>query len=1153
MHLSYICTKLTTMFSNIKKIFFALSLFIITATNVFADPGDTIKVQTFTFGSPQDAWFELPGLDVSIEKIIMKYTLKCNPLQSPACGEWDYLTYNYLYEHTGELDSTLLLHPFFTVNGASQDTFSYSEGQTYTTIPYWEYYIVHDDTISLNNYLIGSSDVSIYYPFYTAYPISRSQFIWRASELTAAGLLAGNITGMDFDIQSAGNTMQHLKIKMKTTASDAFSTNIFESGAATTVYDQNTTFSIGNGAIDFLTPFYWDGVSNILIEITYQNNDFTGLSYLTGAQDAGFISALTSSSYDKYIEFYNPDYADVIGNPLGDLSEQVTISFWSQGDAAYQPQNGTTFEAITSAGARVLNSHTPWSDANVYWDAGNVGGYDRINKVSLAADYETNWTHWAFTKNTVTGSMKIYKNGILWHSGTGTVKLMEDIINLRLGKGNWGGSESYAGNMDEFAIWNVELDATTINDYLYKDLDDLHPYNANLLLYYHFNDGDGLTEPDEVSGNDLGMVGAITRYNNAEQLFRNINSSNYRPAVSFEQGVFTDHTDSILIITNVPTDPITLIYFDPTDPTFATDTLLVYASDFYTYTYNADGTIADSILIAATSTIYNEDLEYYSDPYEVINTIELGRFITPYGIGLDLGDGFTWTYDISDYRPLLHDSVHLSAGNWQELLDIELWFIEGTPPRDPISVSNLWFGFYGYGLTPSFNDLTPEQEITIPNDAVNSRVKVRVTGHGFGGTANCAEFCSREHNLSVDGATVWSREIWRDNCDVNPVYPQGGTWVYDRANWCPGAEVWTYDYELTQDVVPGNTYDFDYNAEEYTWNGAGSVPTYVTSVQLVTYGAPNFSLDAALEEIISPSDNDMHSRKNPVCSNPVIVIKNTGSTTLTSLDVTFGIKDQIQTNYTWTGELAVMESEEVTLPNFGWTNVGTEFSVVISNPNGGTDEYAFNNAIISKMSIPPTYPADFYLETKTNTASHENDLFVYDHHGNTIFERTTFEDNTTYKDTLHLAEGCYELYLWDYGEDGLSWWANTDGGGFFRTRDLEGTFIKSFEADFGGLIYLQFTVGNYNDINDEFIVKDEVNLYPNPTQNEIFVDLDLAHLSDIALSIADISGKIIHTEQHNRIQNETLRIDMSAQPAGIYMVLISSGDGLITKQFVLDK
>ncbi|HNF68956.1 MAG TPA: hypothetical protein PLL28_06240, partial [Chitinophagales bacterium] len=76
--LRYMKTALCTIF-----------LMMILVSAVKADPGDTIKVQTFTFGSPQDAWFDLPGLDVPVEKILMKYTLKCNPAQSPACGEWD--------------------------------------------------------------------------------------------------------------------------------------------------------------------------------------------------------------------------------------------------------------------------------------------------------------------------------------------------------------------------------------------------------------------------------------------------------------------------------------------------------------------------------------------------------------------------------------------------------------------------------------------------------------------------------------------------------------------------------------------------------------------------------------------------------------------------------------------------------------------------------------------------------------------------------------------------------------------------------------------------------------------------------------------------------------------------------------------------------
>ena len=63
----------------------------------------------------------------------------------------------------------------------------------------------------------------------------------------------------------------------------------------------------------------------------------------------------------------------------------------------------------------------------------------------------------------------------------------------------------------------------------------------------------------------------------------------------------------------------------------------------------------------------------------------------------------------------------------------------------------------------------------------------------------------------------------------------------------------------------------------------------------------------------------------------------------------------------------------------------------------------------------------------------------------------------------------------------------------------------------------------------------------------------MALLRVVYLIFAYITGKIIHNEKHDRIQNETLRIDMSAQPSGIYMVLIRSGEGLITKQFVLDK
>jgi hypothetical protein len=69
-------------------------------------------------------------------------------------------------------------------------------------------------------------------------------------------------------------------------------------------------------------------------------------------------------------------------------------------------------------------------------------------------------------------------------------------------------------------------------------------------------------------------------------------------------------------------------------------------------------------------------LIYYSQPFELINTIQIQNYVTPYGIGLNIGtDGFTHLYDVSDYVNYLKNSVDLSAHNTQELIDVTFAFI----------------------------------------------------------------------------------------------------------------------------------------------------------------------------------------------------------------------------------------------------------------------------------------------------------------------------------------------------------------------------------------------------------------------------------------------------------------------------------------------
>lgn len=1126
----------------------------------YANPGDTIVVQTFNFGSPQDAWFVFPSDTVRFEKILMQYTLKCNPAQSPACGEWDYLTYSYLYKNTGLLDSTLVHQPTYTVNGANPNSVSFMNTPSYSYKPSWQYNTVHFDTTSLNSYTIGNGSISNNKPLGTSNPVSRCQYLWKATEMTSAGMVAGNITGLQFYLQSLGGSIGNLTIRLKTTTLDSLTQSTFNNSGFTTVYSQNKQFSsTGWNSLQLTIPFNWDGTSNLLVDVSYDNfypsSDNTLLSSNT-SNSSGLINA----GNDRSAFFHSYGYIDVpMNNKLMAIDSFVTIAYWAYGTPAYQPQDGTAFEAIDSLGNRILNSHMPWSDSKIYWDAGYGGtSYDRISKTAATSEIEGQWNYWAFTKNIVTGSMKIYLNGALYLSNAGKTKRMKGIKTFRIGKGNWNGSLTYEGKIDEFAVFNKDLSQATIQAYMNKQIDASHPNYNNLVLYYHFDDGNFATAADAAPGghNAATLIAVDNPLRSANELLTNFSKTTLRPNIKFEQGVFTSYIDSVLVIDSTINAPIQIITYNDSinNPGAAIDTFNVWPSYYHNYLYNAQGIAYDSTLVSPDSTL---NLAYYDwfRKFPKVDRYELARYITPYGNGLSLGTGWTWTFDVSDYRTLLADSVHLAAGNWQELLNMKFLMIKGTPPRDVVGIQNLWNGGFNYGQPsdPIESHLQP-LNINIPANAFNTRWKSRITGHGMDTPQNCAEFCAKHHYYKVNGTQQFSKLVWRDNCDLNPLYPQGGTWVYDRANWCPGAEVWTYDFELTPFVTPGTTAVLDHDVEAYT--NTGGWDYFQIEDQLVSYSAPNFTLDAALEDILSPSTNQMWLRYNPICTSPVIRIKNTGSSNLTSLTISYGLNGGIPSVYNWTGNLAFLQTAEITLGNFAWTPSATDFIVTLSSPNGGTDQYSLNNSKISHYTYPPIIPSQFVIEFKTNAYPWENQYTLKDAAGNIIRSRvgTNLTANTVYKDTVNLTDGCYEFELSDSGEDGLSWWANTaQGTGYVRFKKVSpATILKNFNADFGGKVYQQFTVNTATGITDFVVSKtNTLNVYPNPGDGHVYINIDLNSFQSGKIEIHDLLGKKVYEYELKDISAESIEADLSGLKKGIYFVNLLTENECLSKKLII--
>lgn len=368
-------------------------------------------------------------------------------------------------------------------------------------------------------------------------------------------------------------------------------------------------------------------------------------------------------------------------------------------------------------------------------------------------------------------------------------------------------------------------------------------------------------------------------------------------------------------------------------------------------------------------------------------------------------------------------------------------------------------------------------------------MKLRITGHGEDNN-ECAEFCNNTACLKVDGVEQFHRDIWRPTCPLNPLYPQGGTWIFERANWCPGAEVTTYDWELSPLVTPGDSTQLDLDLDYYSGSGGAN---YVTESQLVNYSEPNFSLDAEVYDILSPNDNLIYKRHNPICNNPLIVIRNNGTTPLTSATITYGVEGSLPSTYNWTGNLNFLDTAEVRLGSFFEPSqiTSNKFTASISQPNGGVDENPQNDAASSNFAFPVEYPAKLVFEIKTNNHGYDNSYTVTDDAGNIYLSRSNLSNNTTYRDTLDLANGCYTFRLLDTGEDGLYFWFSRL---WFRIcshqRCGHGCNQENFGTDFGSEIYQQFTVGYYTGTEELPQVNHfTVNVHPNPTSDESWVDI----------------------------------------------------------------
>lgn len=1128
---------------------FTFLLLLLGGLYTFADNGDTLIIQTIDFNTPvnpgwnapREGYYVFPSDTMRYSKVLMYHTLKCDPTQNPACGEWDYTTHTYLYDHTGVYDSNLLYHPNYIAAGSSPDSFMYMDEVSLKYRSWLEYTNI---TTASGTAEIGNASTSIPLNAPQESDNGRQQFLYTAAELNTAGLSAGDITGMQLSFVNTSAKLEKFTVRMAETDLESIDPGEFINTGLSKVFKKDMSFTTtGWNHIPFSFPFNWDGTTNLIVDISY-DGDENNLVCELNAEPASYNSAIAAFDNNNCLYFHQGDFVDVPVNGISNLDSAITISFWAYGNYL-QPINNSALEGFNEDGDRVLNIHLPWSNGNVYWDCGTNGVADRIFRSCYPEIYKGSWNHWAFTKDLNTGHMWIFLNGFPFHTGTGKTKPIDGITSFKIGS-NGNGASNYEGMIDELRIFSTALDQPTIKAWMNKDLNPSHPAYDQLLAYFQFNEDNGFSTEDNSSYAAEGSLNGYPEWENyhGKNRVMNFNQLSSRPVVKLENGNYDPMAlDSIVRIDTTAYNQVMIVMFeDFNNPTQPTDTLVKWPHYYNDFVFDAGGNTLDSTLVIPDHILYKIESPYYVQ-YEILAPYELGRFITPYGNNLSLGDGFTWVYDVTDFVQFLHDTVHLTAGNFQELLDLKFYMIEGIPPRDVIDMQTIWRGYWPLN---NFVEKCPPKTVFIDPQAEMFSLKVTTSGHEFDNATNCAEFCQKTHTVDIDSITRYSWEIL-DECADNALYPQGGTWIYDRAGWCPGAKVTERNWEITP-FISSDSVTLDYNCE-YDEFGRYSVSSY-----FVSYSSPNFSLDAAIEEIISPNTRKIHGRFNPMCGMPEIVIQNTGSDSLFTLDIQYGPQSGIMQTFNWSGSLGFLEKETVSLPPIdwtGWENGNNNFIVTLSNPNGGGDEYDFNNSMKSQFELTPEYPNEFFIKLKTNKVAYQNYYEILDADGNVVFMRDDFENETTYQDTVYLADGCYTFILHDSGDNGISFWANTQGSGYLLFRDLTGANLFYFNPDFGKFTRKDFTVGLAVDIaepaRDDFF-----ELYPNPSSGILHLYSGQAFSQDISISVYDSRGTHILIESL-KAGSSNMDIDLSAYPAGLYFCTIQHEEAVSVKKIILTK
>lgn len=224
-----------------------------------------------------------------------------------------------------------------------------------------------------------------------------------------------------------------------------------------------------------------------------------------------------------------------------------------------------------------------------------------------------------------------------------------------------------------------------------------------------------------------------------------------------------------------------------------------------------------------------------------------------------------------------------------------------------------------------------------------------------------------------------------------------------------------------------------------------------------------------------------------------------------------------------------------------------EITFAISGGDGGPYNYSINNGAT-------TEPTGIY----TGLVTGDYDYIITDNNNCELTGTVTVGNDNNFNPTITPDQLIVPGTPTDLTVTGGTSWTWYDGVieiGTIQQITVAPTVTTTYlcnvvdasgcEAELDVTLTMDFSGVGELDLANSF------NVYPNPTSGEFMLIFDLNKATDLKVEVVDILGDKVLVNNFQDVKNQTINFDLNNVAEGVYFVVLTSGDGAVSKKLVV--